>query len=219
MRCLNIGGANFKDRTSGWEVLEYTATDYNHNKAFIDYDINLRYCERLPICDNCFDVVYTSHTLEHIGSEALCRVMAEIYRIMVSGGILRIQVPDAEKYWEKAKDGNKDAIRELITCTATEFENNQEMLEKVSLDIDKMEMAPLLDKYSNITTEEGTSYHGHLNWFSFDKLNRILSEHGFTDIRKCKPQGSELPEMRGPMFDRLIPELSVFAESRKRTVN
>ena len=52
---------------------------------------------RLPFPDNYFDVVYSSHTLEHFSRDVGERILRECFRVMKSGGIIRIVVPDLEK--------------------------------------------------------------------------------------------------------------------------
>ncbi len=51
----------------------------------------------LPFDDNTFDVVYHSHVLEHLAPEDGERLVAECYRVLKPGGVLRIVVPDLEQ--------------------------------------------------------------------------------------------------------------------------
>jgi len=51
----------------------------------------------LPFDNDSFDVVYSSHFLEHLTPEQADFVLSEIYRILKpSGGIIRVVVPDLE---------------------------------------------------------------------------------------------------------------------------
>jgi predicted SAM-dependent methyltransferase len=50
--------------------------------------------EPLPWPDASVDCIYTSHTLEHLRREDGERLMAECYRVLKPGGVLRIVVPD-----------------------------------------------------------------------------------------------------------------------------
>lgn len=47
----------------------------------------------LPFKDNGFDLVYSSHTLEHIDPKKLVFVIEEIWRITKPSGIIKITVP------------------------------------------------------------------------------------------------------------------------------
>lgn len=48
--------------------------------------------------ENSVDIIYSSHTLEHLDRHHGQRLMAECYRILKPGGILRIVVPDLRHF-------------------------------------------------------------------------------------------------------------------------
>jgi predicted SAM-dependent methyltransferase len=50
----------------------------------------------LPFPDESFDAVYGSHVLEHLQPDAAARLLRECHRVLRSGGIVRIVVPDLE---------------------------------------------------------------------------------------------------------------------------
>ena len=50
----------------------------------------------IPYSDQSFDVVYHSHVLEHIDREAAPAFLAECFRVLKPGGVIRIVVPDLE---------------------------------------------------------------------------------------------------------------------------
>ena len=49
---------------------------------------------RLPLPDHSVDVVYSSHMLEHLDSESASRFLHETRRVLHSGGVIRLVVPD-----------------------------------------------------------------------------------------------------------------------------
>jgi predicted SAM-dependent methyltransferase len=53
---------------------------------------------RKPLClgDRSFSVVYHSHVLEHLDPGDARRMVSECYRVLESGGLLRVVVPDLE---------------------------------------------------------------------------------------------------------------------------
>ena len=57
---------------------------------------NIKYgtASRLKFADNSIDVVYTSHMVEHLYESDFDAFIAEAYRVLVPGGILRIAIPD-----------------------------------------------------------------------------------------------------------------------------
>jgi SAM-dependent methyltransferase len=78
----------------------------------INHDLN----KRLPFGDESFEVVYHSHVLEHLTKEQGKAFLAECFRVLKHGGILRVVVPDLERiarlYLEnldKAEEGDERA--------------------------------------------------------------------------------------------------------------
>lgn len=51
----------------------------------------------IPFADRTFDVVYHCHVLEHIDRDAAVLFVKECHRVLKTGGIVRIVVPDFEK--------------------------------------------------------------------------------------------------------------------------
>ena len=51
----------------------------------------------LPFADGRFDVVYHSHTLEHLEQREGERLLQECRRVLAPGGVLRVVVPDLEQ--------------------------------------------------------------------------------------------------------------------------
>lgn len=51
----------------------------------------------IPFPDHSFDVVYHSHVLEHFSREDAQDFIAECYRVLKPGGLLRVAVPDLEE--------------------------------------------------------------------------------------------------------------------------
>jgi len=50
----------------------------------------------IPFPDAAFDAVYSSHFLEHLPRPAAMPMLAEVRRVLVPGGVVRIVVPDLE---------------------------------------------------------------------------------------------------------------------------
>jgi len=83
---LNIGGT---ERKEGWKILNIQPGEH------VDYVSDLR--DLSGFADESFDVIYTSHTLEHLGYQKdLATAIAGIYRILRTGGKLYVSVPDLD---------------------------------------------------------------------------------------------------------------------------
>src|SRR5437660_5420619 len=61
---------------------------------------NLKYMDLarpLPFPDGSVSAVFSSHVLEHLFSDQIERLVPEIYRVLVPGGVCRVVVPDLEQ--------------------------------------------------------------------------------------------------------------------------
>jgi len=74
--------------------------------------------KRIPENDSTADAVYSSHMIEHIEKDDVSLFFKEVRRILKSGGIIRLAVPDiklqAEKY---IQDGDADNFIETTSLT------------------------------------------------------------------------------------------------------
>jgi predicted SAM-dependent methyltransferase len=62
-----------------------------------------------PFDDESVDIIYTSHTLEHFSRQEGTRFLKECHRVLRSGGILRVVVPDLEAIISDYTSGKTDA--------------------------------------------------------------------------------------------------------------
>ena len=76
----------FLDRFRQLKNLDYTTTDLLSPIADVKADI----CD-LPFEDNCYDVIFCNHVLEHIPDDT--KAMQELYRVMKPGGWGIFQIP------------------------------------------------------------------------------------------------------------------------------
>jgi len=91
-RFYNIGAGSFNHLY--WMNIDYATEHYNKvQKDFINY--NLMELKPLPIEDNVAEIVYSSHTIEHVSDEAVHNMLRESYRILKPGGGIRLTTPNA----------------------------------------------------------------------------------------------------------------------------
>ncbi len=50
------------------------------------------------LADNSVELIYAAHLLEHFGRHEIDGVLAEWFRVLAPGGVLRLAVPDFEAY-------------------------------------------------------------------------------------------------------------------------
>ncbi len=106
-RFYNIGAGSFYhpywtnvDHISAWY-----AANTEHTLKGINYD--LFELKPLPVADHSAELIYTSHTLEHVNNEAVQNVLNESYRILKKGGRIRIITPDINLSYRAYQDNDR----------------------------------------------------------------------------------------------------------------
>lgn len=86
--------------------------------------------ENIPVPDNYVDVVVSFETLEHIADHE--KMMAEIKRVLVTGGLLIISTPDKKNYSDKTGYKNPFHVKELygeeFTALLNKYFRNVQLL-------------------------------------------------------------------------------------------
>ena len=106
-RFYNIGAGTF--RHPYWKNIDLASEWYAQSQVesdMINYD--LFSLEPLPLPDNCAEVVYTSHTVEHVNDQAAQNMFRESYRILKKGGIFRLTTPDVDLYYKAYRNNDRD---------------------------------------------------------------------------------------------------------------
>ncbi len=97
---LEIGSGPIK--RSGWLTLDYC------RGADVVWNLN----KRLPFPDGCFELIYSSHVLEHFEPKQLRSLLSEMQRVLKPGGVMSVCVPDASLYVRAYIDGDpRDLLR------------------------------------------------------------------------------------------------------------
>ena len=95
----NVGAGKF--RHPHWTIVDKPSDWYANvqdDQSLLVYD--LLSFDPLPIESDSAEIVYTSHTLEHIPNNAAEWFLREAFRVLKPGGILRVTVPDAELFYQ-----------------------------------------------------------------------------------------------------------------------
>lgn len=107
-RFYNIGAGDFYHPY--WTNIDYFSEWYSNNDktslSGIHHD--LMTLKELPIETNSAELVYSSHTVEHISDEAAQKMFDEAYRILKKGGILRITTPNINLEHRAFIDNDRD---------------------------------------------------------------------------------------------------------------
>lgn len=174
---LNIGGGKGHPRLAGWTIVDL------RDGADLVHDIAT---DPLPFEDNSVDVIFTSHTLEHILPQRLGFVLDEFCRVLkpaAQGGLLRILVPDIAK-----------AVAAYQSNDASFFEAS----ELTPFD----RQAPLGGRLMSWFYSTSAYGNGHVHCFDEAYLAYWLRAHGFSRVERTPFGQSSLPELRTEAFDR-----------------
>lgn len=161
-RMLEIGpGSKRLDGFEGLNIVKNKATDYIADVA-----------KGIPFSDNTFNLIYTSHFLEHIEWYKTKFVLSEIYRVLRWGGALELWVPNGLKIAKAFVDA------ELNNSKDFEIDNWWRFNEKH----DPCVWANgRIFTYGNGKVIKG-HWNSHLALFSERYLKDLLSEIGFKNI-------------------------------------
>lgn len=115
-RFYNLGAGSFRHQY--WTNIDLVSDWYSNQQDqenLINFD--LFSLDPLPIESNCAEVVYTSHTVEHVSDAAVKNAFHEVYRILKPGGVFRITTPDTDLYFRAWKKNDVDFYywRELFS--------------------------------------------------------------------------------------------------------
>ena len=145
-----------------------------------------------PFPDETVDVVYSSHMLEHLDQSEARIFLSEAKRILISGGILRLAVPDLRKQVDRyVTSGNAD---EFIAGTRMCVPRPRTIQEKI--------------KYLLI----GGRHHQWM--YDGQSLCRLLQSSGFVNVQEVPPGETRIPDPGVLNLRERISE-SVYVEAEK----
>ncbi len=99
---LHLGcGTNYKDGFINADLI-FSLKFWKRKTDKVDWIVDLRY--PLPCDDEYFDGIFTEHTIEHLYPEDAINLLRECYRILKKNGIIRITVPDLDRYIDFCKN-------------------------------------------------------------------------------------------------------------------
>lgn len=191
----------------------------------------------IPFSDNTVDNIYVSHVIEHIEKHYVDKFFSECFRVMKKGAVLRIAVPDFEflfnvgsfqnEYfaWRQINLKKSDAyiasvsqfdqvdffIREVATPKGRYY--------KKKVDVTAIDRNTVFLNYQktfrNICAglkfrEENSS--DHITPWDYSAIAALAEEKGFSRYIKSKCEGSVSSAMQGPLFDRTVPQMSLYVD-------
>jgi len=182
-RFYNIGAGLFKH--PAWTNIDYHSKYYKDNEIHTDCD--LLECKPLPIPDNSANIVYSSHTIEHITDEAVQNMLNEAYRILKRGGTIRLAAPNIDLYYKVLLNNDVEFWRWDIDTYSKE-ENMRNVGIGVPMNNVSMKQIFLFSfasQTSSLHIDRSTQK------ISDEEFDRIFSERKFEDaLNYCKSKCS-----------------------------
>lgn len=145
----------------------------------------------MPFRDEMFEVVFTSHMIEHISHFRIEKTLAEINRVMKPGGILRLLTPDLEKlcraYVERDLETLQSYVDEDRSGVRADLGPAQTLLGFL--------YSPGYDNFMlNSSRAELIGCYAHVFSYDFELLSGLLKAYGFIDVRKMSVDESEIAD-------------------------
>jgi len=103
-RFYNIGAGSF--RHPYWTNVDFSTEHYKKVQTSGMINYNLMELVPLPIESGLAEIVYSSHTIEHISDEAIQNMLNESYRILKPGGCIRLTTDDAALNFKNLQRGD-----------------------------------------------------------------------------------------------------------------
>ena len=134
---------------------------------------------RFPFEDSTFDYIYSEHMIEHLPYEQGLAMLKECNRVLKNRGRIRIATPD---------------LRVVAGLCASELNEDQQRY----LEWATREFLPegRSDRPAFVVNNLFRAW-GHQFLYDEPLLRDALTDAGFTDIRRCEIQESDVPVLRG----------------------
>lgn len=165
---LNIGLFQHSDRPYG-EVIQ------DENGAYV---INADVADgisRVVKEEACIEKIYASHFIEHIDFHEGIEFIADCYRVLKPGGILRVSFPDLEIWVKNYYEGRMDF-----------FERYKSHFLKDRFSIAQTKGQIMMAQIHNW---------GHCWAYDFESMYQVMESAGFAKIRRCEVHESQIEDI------------------------
>jgi predicted SAM-dependent methyltransferase len=162
---LNLGCGPYG--LDGWVNLDL----YSHNRVTLTSDC--RYA--LPIGDETCRGIHVEHYFEHLNpTDERGRFLGECLRCLEPGGVLRIIVPDAERF-----------VRAYVADGWSDFDELS-----ADGDLAQANFRTKMEALNHIFLQD----HEHYGGYDFETLASVLRTAGLRDVTQCKYRQGDFPD-------------------------
>ncbi|MCK4359263.1 MAG: methyltransferase domain-containing protein [Candidatus Cloacimonetes bacterium] len=179
-RFYNIGTGSF--RHSAWTNVDDKSNEHKNSNG-IEWD--LMSLAPIPLEDNCAEIVYSSHKVEHITDPAAQNIFNESYRILKKGGIFRVTTPNIDLYFRAYKENDRYFFYWIDYCS---IPKNYKRV-KLNKPLNEASIQQIF--LEEFATSASTLYEdGAPERITDDELDRVFQEMEYEDalnycISKC----------------------------------
>ena len=227
---LNFGsGAFFHNR---WKNYDYPglSDDYKNAQGTEGKDFHsINLCDSnltIPETNESVDLIYCSHTLEHIDINSSIRFLKECFRILKKNAVMRVALPNTKNDFFLLrcilsqplilKETKLKYLREVAShiLTDTQKINIEEIKNLINKTQDGSEFfSDLVTKYSDFGEFKKSNPERHINYWDSQNLMTKSSEIGFSYCIPCYQGNSvALPFANLHVFDNTEPQISIYAD-------
>tara|TARA_Y100000389_G_scaffold197899_1_gene233398 strand:+ start:20743 stop:21681 length:939 start_codon:yes stop_codon:yes gene_type:complete len=181
----------------------------------------------IPEDDVSIELIYCSHTLEHIDYSSSIRFLKECFRILKKGGVMRIALPNTKNDFYLLRclisqslaieDIKENYLRDVVShiLADTQKLNIKEIHELLAFTGQNSAQFfyEVTKKYSDFAKFNKSNPERHINYWDFENLISTTSNIGFSSCIPCY-QGSSvaLPLTNLHVFDNTEPQISIYAD-------
>lgn len=154
--------------------------------------------KRLPFANATADYVYCSQVIEHLEYYEAKKLIKEIFRLLKTGGIARISVPDISKIVKLyQKEASTNALGAARNFNIIIYGHEKDL-----------EPKSIIAKLSRLFIR------GHFWHYNYQSIRHLLRDSGFKKISKCDFQKGKCPNIK--QLDKIIHEPhSLYVEVQK----
>ncbi len=177
-------------------------------------NLRLHNCrKRLPFSDDSVDYVYTSHFLEHFKRFEARSILAECYRILRKGGVIRVTLPDLEILAKKYLEKDSEYFKSILALMNFGEENpSQEDYPLADIFVDNFYPNFYREKPRGIQKALVGFIRPHLWMYDQDSLASLLTGIGFRNVKRMAFREGNTPDLKH--LD-VFPEMTLYMEAEK----
>ena len=183
MKKLNVG-AGYMWFEDGWETLDNSPLRSIKKESFQHYGK----CWDSKLENFSYDILFTSHMLEHVPHFRLEKTISEFNRLLKINGTLRIAVPSLEK-----------AAKAYIKKDHNFFKKSIHYSDHMGIGASFLRVMISPGSQNLVFSREMDEILGgyaHLYSFDFLMLKKLLEKWGFSNVKESEPGKSSIKEMQ-----------------------